>query len=303
MDLRQLQQFVVLSETLNFHRAAERLHMAQPPLSTAIRKLEDELGIVLFDRKPRSLSLTVAGAAMLKHARRTLSNVDELQRCAREYVSGDQGRIVVGFSNTASNAVLPRILHSFQARYPRVELVLHESTTHELVSELAAHTVDVALLRTPLFDACDAELIDLEQDHFILAVPADHPLAQQSCARLADLDGQRFIAFSREKVPAMHAIISLAFGEAGVTPKVVQQIVQVPTAIALAESGIGMALVPSAAARYLRTGARLLPMVDLPASLRIGIALGYDALTASAATLRFVENTRAVHAAAPPPAA
>ncbi len=292
MDLRQLTQFVVLSETLNFHRAAERLHMAQPPLSTAIRKLEDELGVELFDRQPRNLSLTQAGHAMLKLARRTLRNVEELHRSAKEHISGEQGQITLGFSHTASNSVLPGILRGFHERFPQVELVLRESTTHELLAELAAHTVDLALLRTPILDICDVELIQLATDHFVLAVPADHPLARKTKITMADLDGQRFIAYSREKVPAMNAIASLAFAEAGISPNVVQQIVQVPTAIGLVESGLGIALVPSATEKYIRTSARLLPISDLPAALRIGIALGYDPATANAPTLRFVENTK-----------
>lgn len=292
MDLRQLNQFVVLSETLNFHRAAERLYMAQPPLSTAIRKLEDELGIELFDRKPGNLSLTLAGQALLKLARRILRNVDELHRSAKEHISGEQGQITLGFSSTAGNSILPRILRGFHERFPQVELVLRESTTHELLAEFSAHTVDVALLRTPILNNCDIELIQLATDHFMLAVPANHPLADQTQVRMADLDGQRFITYSQEKVPAMNAILSLAFTETGISPKVIQQIVQVPTAIALVESGLGIALVPSASVMFMRSSVKLLPVVDLPQSLHIGIALSYDPATASAPTERFVEHTK-----------
>ncbi len=289
MELRQLRQFVVLAETLNFHRAAERLHMAQPPLSTAIRKLEDELGVLLFNRDPRGLSLTVAGGIVLEHARRALSDVDELRRSATECATGAQGRLVLGFAGTSSYAVLPDLIPTFQARYPRVELVLHESTTQELLHALADHTVDAALLRTPLFEECEAELLTVETDRFVLAVHPANPLARRESVALPELADQPFILYSREKVPAMHAIAKLAFRQAGIAPKVVQEIVQVPTAMGLVESGLGVALVPSATARYMLTSVKLLPITDMPATLDIGIALAHHRSTANAPTQRFVE--------------
>jgi DNA-binding transcriptional LysR family regulator len=294
MELRQLRQFVVLAETLNFHRAAERLHMAQPPLSTAIRKLEDELGVVLFNRDPRALSLTVAGEIVLAHARSTLRGADEIRRSATECATGEQGRLTLGFAGTASYAVLPSILPAFQQRYPRVELVLHESTTLELLRELKAHAVDIALLRTPLFEECHATLTPLQNDRFVLAVPAGHPLAQRDSVALAELGDQPFIVFSREKVPGMHAIVTLAFRQAGIDPKVVQEIVQVPTALGLVESGVGVALVPSATHRYRFTSVKLLPISDIPEALNIGMALAHHADTASAPTQRFIELAKSL---------
>lgn len=290
MELRQLRQFVVLAETLNFHRAAERLHMAQPPLSTAMRKLEDELGIALFDRDPRGLRLTVAGGIALEHARRTLQGAEELRRAASECATGVQGRLTLGFAGTSGFSLLPRLIPLFQQRYPRVELVLRESTTRALIADLAEHRVDVALLRTPVFEPCDATLLELERDRFVLAVHPAHPLAQRESVRLADLGDQPFIQYSREQVPAMHAIVQLAFRHAGIAPRIVQEMVQVPTAVGLVESGIGLALVPSVTARYALTSVRLLPIDDLPATLDIGIALAHNPAVASGPTQRFVDT-------------
>lgn len=289
MELRQLRQFVVLAETLNFHRAAERLHMAQPPLSTAIRKLEDELGVVLFNRDPRGLALTVAGGVVLGHARRALRDIDELRRSATECATGEQGRLVLGFAGTSSYAVLPELIPRFQALYPHVELVLHESTTQELLRALADRSVDVALVRTPLFDESNASLLTLERDRFVLAVHPANPLAQRESVVLADLADQPFILYSREKVPAMYAIAMLAFRQAGIAPRVVQETVQVPTAMGLVESGLGVALVPSATARYMLTSVKLLPITDWPTTLGIGIALAHHPADANAPTQRFVE--------------
>lgn len=289
MNLRRLRQFVVLAETLNFHRAAERLHMAQPPLSASIRKLEEELGVELFNRDTRGLSITVAGGIVLEHARRTLHSVEELRRSAKECATGAQGRLVLGFASSSSYTVLPNLIPRFQELYPRIELVLHESTTRELIAELAKHTVDVALLRTPLFEECDADLITVENDHFVLAVHPGNVLAQRDSVTLADLADQHLIVYSRARVPAMHAVLMLAFRHAGIAPRVVQEIVQVPTAMGLVETGIGVALVPSATARYVLTTVKLLPITDLPRTLDIGIALAYHRASANGPTQRFVE--------------
>lgn len=290
MELRQLRQFAVLAETLNFHRAAERLHMAQPPLSTAMRKLEEELGIVLFDRDPRGLKLTVAGGIALAHARHTLQGAEELRRAATECATGEQGRLTLGFAGTSAFSLLPRLIPLFQARYPRVELVLRESTTRALIDALAEHTVDVALLRTPVFEPCDAELLELERDRFVLAVHPAHRLAQRTSVALAELGDQPWIQYSRLQVPAMHALVQLAFRHAGIAPKVVQEMVQVPTAVGLVESGIGVALVPSVTARYALTSVRLLPLDDLPTLLDIGIALAHHPAVATGPTQRFVDT-------------
>lgn len=289
MELRQLRQFVVLAETLNFHRAAERLHMAQPPLSASIRKLEEEFGVVLFNRETRGVSITAAGGILLEHARSTLRNVDELRRSATECATGAQGRLVLGFAGTASYTLLPDLIPRFQELYPRIELVLHESTTRELIAGLAEHTVDAALLRTPLFDECDADLITVQNDHFVLAVHPGNALALRDCVTLAELADQPLITYSREKVPAMHALLKLAFRHAGIVPRVVQEVVQVPTAIGLVESGLGVALVPSATARFVLTTVKLLPITDLPRTLDIGIALAHHRAGANGPTQHFVD--------------
>jgi len=292
MELRQLRQFVVLAETLNFHRAAARLHMAQPPLSTAIRKLEEELGIALFNRDPRGLALTAAGRITLEHARRTLRDAQELKRAATECATGDQGRLLLGFTGTAGYHALHRLIPAFQARYPRVELVLRESTTRELIGELARHGVDVALLRTPLFEPCGADLLELERDRFMLAVHPANPLAKRSSALLTDISELPLIQYSQERVPAMRALVDLAFRQIGRAPRVVQETVQVATAIALVESGLGVALVPSATARYGLTNVRFLPIDDLPDALSIGVALAHYPSIASGPTRRFLDIAR-----------
>ncbi|MBI7467623.1 LysR family transcriptional regulator [Pseudomonas aeruginosa] len=115
MELRQLRQALMLADTLNFHRAAEQLSMTQPPLSISIKKLEDELGIPLFERLPTGLRLTQAGDAVLRNARSTLFFVEEMRRVARKSQSGERGQVRVGGGGTAAYTLLPGIIGSFRS--------------------------------------------------------------------------------------------------------------------------------------------------------------------------------------------
>lgn len=284
MELRQLRQVLVLAETLNFHRAAERLHMAQPPLSTSIRKLEEELGVALFDRLPSGLRLTPAGEVVLRNARRTLFFSEEVRRSAREGDSGDQGLLRVGFVGSATYSLMPLVIRNYRRRYPQVDLVIEESTTAELLRRLEAHSLDVALVRFPVLEPTDARLTLLQRDRFVLAVSADSPLAARTDIALAELGNEPFIMYSRTMVPSMHTLITYALQETGVAPRIAQHAVQVQTILSLVESGLGVALVPGAAGRYAGDGVRLIPLTDWPSRLAVGIALATldDAVTATA---------------------
>jgi len=273
MELRQLRQVLALAETLNFHRAAERLHMAQPPLSTSIKKLEEELGAQLFERLPSGLRLTAAGEAVVRNARRVMFFADEIRRAAREGESGEQGLLQVGFVGSASYSLMPQIVRRFRRKYPRVDLVIEESTTVELLKRVENHTLDVALVRFPVLVPTEAELTLLQKDVLMLAVSADSPLAGRGHVNLREVADQPFIVYSRTLVPTMHSLTMYTFNEAGIRPRIAQEAVQVQTLLSLVESGLGVGLVPGQAARYAGEGIRLLTLDDAPPAIHVGIAL------------------------------
>ncbi|KAF1065819.1 MULTISPECIES: LysR family transcriptional regulator [unclassified Variovorax] len=284
MELRQLRQVLVLSETLNFHRAAERLHMAQPPLSTSIKKLEEELGVLLFERLSTGLQLTPAGEAVLQNAKRALFYADEIRRAAREGMAGEQGLLRIGFVGSATYSLMPQIVRGFHRQYPRVDLVIEESTTTELLRRIEDHSLDIALVRHPVLSPTTALLTVLQLDHLVLAVSADSALAQRGKVAIADLAAEPFIAYSRTLVPAMHVLTMQVFQDAGVRPRIAQEAVQVQTILGLVESGLGVALVPAVVQRYASNGVRLLPLTDMPSKYTVGIAMATlaDALTPAA---------------------
>src|SRR5258708_37736583 len=136
LDLKRIHQFVILAETLNFRRAAERLNMAQPPLSVSIRKLEEELGTKLFMRGAGGVSLTLSGQAILKEARQLLFHGSQLRETAKGVRDGPGGALEVGFVGSATYGLLQKLLPLFCAEYPAVELVLREPTPFGILQHL-----------------------------------------------------------------------------------------------------------------------------------------------------------------------
>lgn len=276
MELRQLRYFITLAETRNFHRAAERLNMSQPPLTVAIRKLEEELGAPLFVRGSRGVTLTPAGATSLEIARATLAQAERFRTAVREGAGGERGRLRVGFVGSATFELLPRIIPEYRRRYPAVELVLEEATSIDIARKLAAGELDVGLLRLPLLEiaAVDARVVDPDELH--AALPVASPFAKKDRVDLSALAAEPFILQSR--ISILHSITLAACHDAGFVPKVAQEAAQLSAVLALVRSGLGVALVPSCAARGVPHGVRL---VRLAQSVRIetGVAMPRDAVT------------------------
>lgn len=270
MELRQLRYFVTLAETQNFHRAAERLNMSQPPLTVAIRKLEEELGTPLFVRGARGVTLTPAGRASLDMARATLSQADRFREVVREGAAGERGRLRVGFVGSATFEILPRIIPEYRRLHPGVELVLQEATSVEIGRKLAAGELDVGLVRLPLMEtaAIDTEVIDPDELH--AALPSGSHLALDSEVRLESLATEPFILQSR--ISVLHSVTLKACHAAGFVPVVAQEAAQLSAVLALVRSGLGVALVPARAARSVPHGVTLVRLAQT-VPIETGVAL------------------------------
>lgn len=288
MDLRQLRYFVTLSDTLNFHRAAERLNISQPPLTVAIRKLEEDLGARLFDRESRGVRLTDAGRAALPPARAALDQAEMVRGAVREGRRGESGSIAVGFIGSAISAALPRIIPAFRARYPKVELRLEEMTSVSIAAALTARQIDVGLVRLPLMQPGQLETALIERDQLVVALLADHELTRRRSVRLVDLADEPLVLHG--PVSVLRSVVMLACQRAGFSPRIAQEATQVQTILSLVQSGLGVALVPAGMARIAPEGVRLLPLAD-PLHIEMGIAARPDA---DALTRNFVAVSKAV---------
>jgi len=289
MDLRSLRHFVALAETLHFRRAAERLHMAQPPLSASIRKLEDRLGVQLFERTRRGTRLTPVGQAALEEARRALFHAEQFGRVAKAAASGEAGELRVGFIGSATYALMPRVIPEFTARFPSVQLELRESPTTRILQLVENHELEVGLVRFPIAREGKVNLVPVEHDHFVAAVHAESRWARKRRLALADLAEEPFVLYDSREVQGLHAMVLLACQHAGFVPRVHQTAVQVQTVVSLVESRLGVALVPSAAARHATRHVVFKPLVDVSSAVGIGIALAYDASAETPIARRFRE--------------
>lgn len=293
MNLQQLQHFVVLAETGNFHKAAARLHMTQPPLSASIRRLESDLGVVLFSRDARGVKLTAAGVAVLEQARSAMFYLQQVRDVARAITTGEGGCLRVGFIGSATFSFLPRVMSAYSQRFPHVRLELHESTTEKILAAVNERVLDLGLIRYPVYRACDATIEKVEFDTLMVALPLAHPLAKRNPIPLDALKSEPFVIYSRTAVPNLHAMVIDICQQANFVPHIAQETVQIQTVLSLVESGLGVALVPSSAGRHAagRVALRELSGIRNPGAT--GIAIAYRADLETAVSRRFRETAKA----------
>lgn len=259
IETRLLRQFIAVAEELNFHRAAERLHMAQPPLSQAIRKLEQALDVRLFERSNRSVALTPAGATFLVTARRVLAQLDDGIREAQAVAAGQAGRLAITFVGTAHD-LLPLALRRFRAEFPGIELVLREATTGEQLATITAGEADIGLMRQPGIMVAQLASECLLREPILAALPDDHVLTRQGTIPIAALAGDDFIGTPRQLGIGFHDQIIGLCRLAGFSPRIVQEARQMQTVASLVASGLGVALIPASLALMPRAGVAFRPI-------------------------------------------
>jgi DNA-binding transcriptional LysR family regulator len=246
MDLRQLRQFVAVAEERSFRRAAERLHVSQPPLSVAVQRLEAEVGATLLDRTRHHVRLTVAGEAFLREARRTLAHAQLSVEIAQRAAAGKLGTLRLSFVPSAALGVVPQLLRTFREDYPDVKLVLTGDTTAHQMAALLSGATDVGIVVPPLHDAGDFRVQPYCEQELMLAVPDTHPLAQQQRVQLRDLASESFVGFPFKEGPGFESVVMAACQDCGFIPHFVEVAAQMQTILALVGGGIGIALVPQA---------------------------------------------------------
>ena len=279
MELRQLRYFVTVAEELHFGKAALRLHMTQPPLSQTIQALEELLGAPLFERNRRGVTLTPAGQALLPEARRMLAQAHELPQLVRRAAGGEVGRLTLAFVSSADYSVLPPFLRAYRAAYPQVQITLQEATSDLQLDDLLHNRIDVGLLIPPLPDKAKLELdyLPVLNEALMLALPAGLPsLKKKGKLALGSLPPLPLIIFPRAISPALYDAILSVFREAGVTPEIGQQAIQMQTIVSLVSAGMGMALVPQSVSNLMRPGVEYRALEDATPLVETGLAWRRD---------------------------
>jgi DNA-binding transcriptional LysR family regulator len=264
MEIRHMRSFIAVAEELNFRRAAERLQMAQPPLSQQIKRLERHVGVTLFHRDTRHVALTAAGQAFLAEARRALAAAHAAPQLARQAAAGQIGTVRLGFTGTGSYSVLLLIAQKFRQHRPRVQLsMVGPHYSGELVDQLHRQDADASLIRLPVASS-GLRIHELAQDSFLAAIPADHPLAQRSALGIPDLCDQPIIGYpSHRGVSAITAIHS-GFMKHGLSPNIVQEAPDMHTIMLLVGAGAGLGLVLRSAEHLKVPGVVLVPVPEIP---------------------------------------
>jgi DNA-binding transcriptional LysR family regulator len=271
MELRHLRYFVAVAEELHFRRAAERLHVAQPAVSEQIRKLEQELGVRLFDRTQRSVALTVSGVALLEEARHVLRHAEVAQQAARSARDHVTMRLRIGYLADSLPSRVPRALHHLGVAAPRVEVQLETGHPLRLIEELRAQRLHAVVTSLPA-PASGLRSTALDHQRAMAVLPSGHPHARNETISLAKLGPERLILLPRDANPAFHNAVMSACHAAGVSPTLSQGGARVEDALLTVAAGAGMALLPeSVSERYATPGVRFVPLDEAAPAIQTAV--------------------------------
>lgn len=271
MELRKLRYFVALAEELHFGRAATRLHITQPPLSMAIQALERELGVKLFERAPRRVSLTHAGVAFVDEARTLLARAGQAVELARAADRGEVGRLRIGFMSASVYTILPPLLREFSARFPAVRLELRELAMPRQRELLRANELDLGVLRPPV-DEPELEVETVLREPLVAVLPRRHPLAGHKRISARRLASEPFVMFQRQPGLVLHDLVLRFCLHAGFTPRVVQEVTQSHAVVGLVSAGIGIALAPASVQNARLRGVEYRPLREESPSVLTALA-------------------------------
>ena len=243
MDLRQLKYFVTVAEELSFIRAAERLHMSQPPLSQQIKSLEDELGVELLYRTRREVKLTDAGRVFLHESRELLERAQALAHRTRQAAGGEQATLRVGMATSALFHVLPRLRERLRRQLPGVALSVSDMNTDEQVRSLVVDKLDLGFIHARP-DVRGLARLNVLDDAFALVLPAEHVLAGRPGLQLRDVEAEPFVAFSREHAPALFDALIASCQQEGFSPRIAHVARHPASVLHLVRQGLGVSIVP-----------------------------------------------------------
>lgn len=287
MELKHLRAFLVVAEELHFSRAAERLHMAQPPLSNLIKQLERDLGFKLFERTTRSVRLTSAGSVYREHVQLALAELDRAREAALMALGGERGRITVGLTGITTGRLLSQLARAYRMRYPDVQLALRPeafSGPHE--EALLDHSIDVAFLRHRVATSALTSRLILEEP-VVAALPVHHPLARETALSIVDLAEENFVVYPPGHGSSLRRLFFSACSDAGFRPRIIQEANGTQMLVTLVSAEVGVAVLPESVARFNIEGVAFRPLTGQEHRLPVFLACRSE--EPSPALRRFLE--------------
>lgn len=298
MDIRHLRHFVAVARELHFGRAARRLRMEQAPLSQSIRRMEERLGVALFERSLRGgTRLTHAGTVLLRDAPAIVDAFDQAVSKVKALTASGRESLSVGFITAGALSVLPAALKSFKDAHETVDLTLHEARSAELIEQVGSGRSDLALVNPPSWVPRNIELIPLINEPTLVALPLGHALAAKRRIGLAAFADHPLIMFPRASNPDLHDMLMEAFEEAALTPRIEQEARLTPTILSLVAAEVGLALVPESARALPMRNVTFRPLKDEAGRLRWQLHVAVRREAGGAALRAFIDH---LHDAAGP---
>jgi DNA-binding transcriptional LysR family regulator len=272
MELRHLRYFVAVAEERHFGRAADRLHMAQPPLSQQIRRLEAGLGVTLLHRTTRSVELAPAGEVLLVRAREILAAVEGASEDARRAARGEFGRLAVGFTGSATYELLPKLAAALRDALPGVVLELRgELLTPAQVASLLDGTLDLGLVRPPVRER-DLAVEVVRREPLVAVLPHTHPLAAADAVPLEELAGEPFIVYPSHFRSVVHDAVEATCEAHGFLPRAALEVSETATLVSFVAAGLGVSLVPESVRHMTVHGAVYRPLAGDAAAVELAVA-------------------------------
>jgi DNA-binding transcriptional LysR family regulator len=274
MELRHLRYFIAVAEELHFTRAAERLHIGQPPLSHAIQVLEGDVGARLFERSKRWVRLTEAGKLFLADARRILAMAEQAAETARRAERGEAGELRIGFTySTPLTPLFAEVINRYRQEFPLVTLTLHELATLRQLDAIGQRALDLGFIRPPVLAIPPAiKVTALREDPLIAVLPSGHPLAAKPAIAIKELEDLPFVMYPPDAGTGIYPQIYELCRAAGFVPKIGQTAGEASTIIGLVAAGSGVTLLPASFDRIRMDGVCYRPIIDKAATTMLLLA-------------------------------
>ncbi len=296
IELRQLRYFLAVAEELHFTRAAERLRIAQPPLSRQIQNLEQALGVKLFERTNRRVSLTVAGQTFLEEVRKILQAIEQGIHRTQQVSLGKAGRLKIGFEGSISHDSFLTIVRQFRQQYPGIEIIVREMSSGNQVAALQKGDIDIGAI-DPLFATADLTLQLLLKEPLAAAMNRSHPLADRESIRLSELSEDDWVTGQHNGRCGLLRRLLDACSMYGFVPEIRQEANDLQMMLGLIASGLGVTLLPKSVAAIATSDVKFVPLEaaipELPTP-EIQVAVAWPKQHCSPQLQAFLEVAQAV---------